>query len=68
LPLYRVNWGIDNKYIHDIRIREQQKILSLFGSIEYDEKYDYKRERKKASEPPGNRPGEQTRPLGVQPR
>jgi len=29
-----------------IRHREQQKILSLFGKIEYDSAYDYKRERK----------------------
>ena len=26
--------------------REQLKILELFGKIEYDENYDYKRERK----------------------
>lgn len=26
--------------------RKQQQILSLFGSIEYDENYDYKRERR----------------------
>jgi Arc/MetJ family transcription regulator len=29
-----------------IRRRKQQRILSLFGSIEYDEDYDYKRERR----------------------
>lgn len=29
-----------------IRRRKQQAILSLFGSIDYDEKYDYKRERR----------------------
>jgi hypothetical protein len=29
-----------------IRKRKQQAILPLFGSIEYDEKYDYKRERR----------------------
>jgi Arc/MetJ family transcription regulator len=28
-----------------IRRRKQQRILSLFGSIDYDENYDYKRER-----------------------
>jgi len=29
-----------------IKRRQQQEILSLFGKIEYDENYDYKRERK----------------------
>jgi Arc/MetJ family transcription regulator len=29
-----------------VRRRKQQEILSLFGKIEYDEGYDYKRERK----------------------
>ena len=28
--------------------RKQQTILSLFGVVEYDEKYDYKRERRGA--------------------
>ena len=28
-----------------IRRRKQQRILSLFGTIDYDEHYDYKRER-----------------------
>jgi Arc/MetJ family transcription regulator len=28
-----------------IRRRKQQSILSLFGTIEYDGSYDYKRER-----------------------
>jgi Arc/MetJ family transcription regulator len=28
--------------------RKQQAILSLFGAVEYDEKYDYKRERRGA--------------------
>ncbi len=26
--------------------RQQQEILSLFGTIDYDPKYDYKKERK----------------------
>jgi hypothetical protein len=30
-----------------IRRRKQQKILSLFGSIEYDPNYDYKGERRR---------------------
>lgn len=30
-----------------IRLRMQRKILSLFGTIEYDDSYDYKRERAK---------------------
>ena len=29
-----------------IRHRKQQEILSLFGKIDYDPGYDYKRERK----------------------
>ena len=29
-----------------IRRRKQQAILSLFGSIDYDLRYDYKRERR----------------------
>lgn len=29
-----------------IRRRKQQRIVSLFGTIDYDENYDYKRERK----------------------
>jgi hypothetical protein len=29
-----------------IRRRKQQRILSLFGSIDYDDNYDYKQERR----------------------
>lgn len=29
-----------------IRRRKQQRILSLFGSIHYDDNYDYKQERR----------------------
>lgn len=29
-----------------IQRRKQQNILSLFGTIDYDESYDYKRERR----------------------
>ncbi|MGA8220593.1 MAG: type II toxin-antitoxin system VapB family antitoxin [Candidatus Acidiferrales bacterium] len=29
-----------------IRRRKQQKILALFGTIDYDPAYDYKRERR----------------------
>jgi len=32
-----------------IQRRRQQEILSLFGTIEYDTAYDYKRERRKRS-------------------
>jgi Arc/MetJ family transcription regulator len=32
-----------------IRRRRQRGVLALFGSIEYDEKYDYKRARKTRS-------------------
>jgi Arc/MetJ family transcription regulator len=31
-----------------IRHRKQQAILSLFGSVDYDRNYDYKRERRAA--------------------
>ena len=27
---------------------EQQKLLALFGNVDYDPKYDYKRQRKRA--------------------
>ncbi len=30
-----------------IQRRKQQEVLSLFGTIEYDERYDYKQERSK---------------------
>jgi Bacterial antitoxin of type II TA system, VapB len=30
-----------------VRRRKQQKIVSLFGTIDYYENYDYKRERKR---------------------
>jgi Arc/MetJ family transcription regulator len=30
-----------------VRRRKQQRILSLFGTIDYDEAYDYKRERRR---------------------
>lgn len=30
-----------------IRRRKQQKIVSLFGTVEYDADYDYKSERKR---------------------
>jgi Arc/MetJ family transcription regulator len=30
-----------------IRRRKQQEIVSLFGTIDYDEAYDYKRERRR---------------------
>jgi metal-responsive CopG/Arc/MetJ family transcriptional regulator len=33
-----------NEYVQR---RKQQQIHSLFGTIEYDEAYDYKRERRK---------------------
>ncbi|MGH9575501.1 MAG: type II toxin-antitoxin system VapB family antitoxin [Candidatus Acidiferrales bacterium] len=29
-----------------IQRRKQQEIMSMFGTIDYDEKYDYKRERR----------------------
>lgn len=30
-----------------VRRRKQQKIIRLFGTIDYDENYDYKAERKR---------------------
>lgn len=32
-----------------IRRRKQQEVVSLFGTIEYERGYDYKRERRKRS-------------------
>ncbi len=32
-----------------IRHRKQRGIISLFGTIDFDENYDYKRERRKRS-------------------
>ena len=32
--------------------REQARILDLFGSLEWDESYDYKRERSRESQGP----------------
>jgi hypothetical protein len=32
-----------------VRRRKQLKVLSLFGTIDYDPRYDYKRERSKRS-------------------
>ena len=32
-------------YIHHL---EQEKITSMFGSVDYDSKYDYKRQRRRA--------------------
>lgn len=29
-----------------VRRRKQQRIISLFGTVEYDSRYDYKRERR----------------------
>ena len=31
-----------------IRSRKQERILSLFGSIEFDSEYDYKKERRRS--------------------
>jgi Bacterial antitoxin of type II TA system, VapB len=38
-----------------IQRRKQQKILSLFGTIEYDQAYRYKRERGSRNRLVGNR-------------
>jgi len=32
------------EYIHQL---EQEKILSMFGDVEYDPEYDYKKQRKR---------------------
>jgi Bacterial antitoxin of type II TA system, VapB len=34
-----------------VRRRKQMKILDLFGKIDYDENYDYKRERMRKRRP-----------------
>lgn len=31
-----------------IRLRSQQKIIELFGTVEYDEDYDYKEQRRRS--------------------
>jgi Arc/MetJ family transcription regulator len=33
------------EYIHQL---EQEKILSMFGSVDYDPDYDYKKQRRRA--------------------
>jgi Arc/MetJ family transcription regulator len=33
------------EYIHQL---EQEKILSMFGSVDYDPEYDYKKQRRRA--------------------
>jgi len=33
------------EYIHQL---EQEKILSIFGSVDYDPEYDYKKQRSRA--------------------
>jgi Arc/MetJ family transcription regulator len=33
------------EYIHQL---EQEKILSMFGSVDYDPEYDYKKQRSRA--------------------
>jgi Arc/MetJ family transcription regulator len=33
------------EYIHQL---EQEKILSMFGTVEYDPKYDYKKQRNRS--------------------
>jgi hypothetical protein len=31
-----------------VRLRKQRKIVALFGKIEFDPKYDYKKQRRKS--------------------
>lgn len=33
------------EYIHQL---EQEKVLSMFGSVDYDPKFDYKKQRRRA--------------------
>ena len=45
------NFSTENQLIEDalreyIQRRQQQKILELFGTIDYEENYDYKQQRK----------------------
>jgi len=38
-----------NEALHEyIQRRKQAKILDLFGSVEFDPKYDYKKQRRKS--------------------
>ena len=39
--------AVTHALIEYIQQREQRKILSLFGTIEYDPDYDYKRQRQR---------------------
>ncbi|MCT7955397.1 type II toxin-antitoxin system VapB family antitoxin [Laspinema palackyanum] len=44
------NFSTENQLIEDalreyIQRRQQQKILELFGTIDYEESYDYKQQR-----------------------
>jgi metal-responsive CopG/Arc/MetJ family transcriptional regulator len=44
------NFSTENQLIEDalreyIQRRQQQKILELFGTIDYEENYDYKQQR-----------------------
>jgi hypothetical protein len=38
---------VNEALAESIQRREQQEILSLFGTIDYDPAYDYKRERRR---------------------
>ncbi|MGL4503050.1 MAG: type II toxin-antitoxin system VapB family antitoxin [Planktothrix sp.] len=45
------NFSTENQLIEDalreyIQRRQQQKIFELFGTIDYEENYDYKQQRK----------------------
>ena len=39
--------AVNEALAESIQRREQQEILSLFGTIDYDPAYDYKRERRR---------------------
>ena len=39
--------AVSKALIEYVQNLEQQKILSMFGTVEYDPEYDYKRQRRK---------------------
>jgi Arc/MetJ family transcription regulator len=40
--------AVSRALIEYIQHLEQEKILSMFGKVEYDPKYDYKKQRRRA--------------------
>jgi len=47
LGRHRTKKDAVNAALHEYVNRRKQQILSLFGTVDYDQPYDYKRERRK---------------------